>query len=376
MAGDSDIYYNRIDQFVVRNERRWNRWWWMVIVAVGLLVAAAIYVRPEGGYVGAGVSYEQLARNPFDFSTGNRLAFRIMTPLISYLIGLPGKLFIITNLIITVIFIGIVYDYFRKTAPRPGDAFMAAVVLTFSTAILVNVGQSGWCDVLTYLAVFGMWRWRRNVWLYALFFILAVFNHERVLFLLPWLVLVRIQGSDRKFRAAVVTTAVIVVGLALYFLFRRHISGEAPPVYTLAYYFQPMLKHPLGWLAKPLAYLWLGLLTVFKLLWIVPVMAWYGLRKEGRKREALMLILPMVLASFQLIIAWDTTRMFTLGFMTIILALDYLFKSDRVNIRKWLPGLIILTLFIPQLYTASNIAVIMPSTPVNLLRMLIGGGGW
>ncbi len=368
--------YQRIDNFVVRSERLMSRPALVVAVAVGLLTLGAIYVRPEANYVRTGIWFEQLANNPFDFSRDNMIAFRILTPLISYLVGLTGKLFIITNLIFAAIFIGMIYEYFRKTAPRPGDAFVAATVLTFSSVVLVTIGYSGWCDILSYLAIFAMWRWKRNIWLFTFFFAVALFNHEGIMFLFPWLLILRLRETRWEFKAALVTLVGMGLVIAFYILFRGWVAADRHVSLTLGYYLQPLIDDPLHWMRRPLPYYCLGLFTVFKVLWIIPLTACYLLWKEGRKRESVFMAMPVVLASFQLIIAWDSTRMFTLGFMTMVLALEYLFKTDRVDLRKWVLGLVAFNLFVPQLYTAGSVIEIMQSTPMNLLRMFIDGKPW
>jgi hypothetical protein len=368
--------YQNIDNFVTGSERRLSRPIFTLGVAIGLLMLGAIYVRPEGNYIFHGVWFEKLANNPFNFSEDNELSFRILTPLISYMVGLRGRLFIITNLIITAIFIGMVYDYFRKTSPRPGDALIASTVLTFSSVVLVTIYYSGFCDILSYLAIFVMWRWRRNIWLFALFFAVALFNHEGILFLFPWFAILRLRETESKFKTLLLTLLGLGIVIALYILFRKWVAAQKHVNLSLDFYFTPLLNDPLYWMRRPVQYYGLGLFTVFKALWIIPLTACYFLWKDGRKREIIFMALPVILASFQLIIAWDTTRMLTLGFITMVLALEYLFKTDKFDFRKWVPGLIVFNLFLPQLYTASSIIEIMRSTPMNLLRMLVEHRPW
>lgn len=368
--------YQKIDNFVLNAEQRLGRRIFILAVAFGLLILAAIYVRPEGNYIFHGVRYEKLATNPFEFSEDNELSFRILTPLISYLIGLRGKLFIITNLIFVIIFIGMVFQYYRKTAPRPGDALIAAFILTFSAVVLETIYMSGFCDILSYVAIFAMWRWRKNIWLFVLFFAVSLFNHENILFLLPWLVIARLKDSDDKFKTLILTLLVIAIIIVFNYFYRQWVSSHRHVNLSPGFYLQPILNDPLHMIRLPMQYYGLGLFTVFKVLWIIPLTAYYYLWKDGRKKEVMFIALPVILASFQLIIAWDTTRMFTLGFMTMVLSLEYLFKTNQFEFRKWVPALVAFNFLVPQISTAGETIELMRSTPMNLLRMWVENKPW
>ena len=368
--------FDRTDNYITRVELRLGPYGTAGVIALVLLLAAAIYVRPEGNYTQAGVWYEQMTNNPFDFSQNNAMGYRILTPMISYIIGLRGKLFMVTNAFIALIFIGFVYRHFRKLYSRPADAFFAAAILTFSSVVLVMIGYSGFCDILTYAAIFAMWHWRKNIYLYSLFFAVGVFNHEGMLFLLPWLIAIRCTEKKHFVSDLIQTVVGLAIVLTFYLFFRQWVVSQREVSLSLSFYLQPLLDDPLHWMRTPVQFYGLGLFTVFKALWIIPVAAGYLLWKEGRRRELWLMVLPIILASVQLVIAYDSTRMFTLGFMTMVLALEYLFATREFEFRRWLPGLFIINLFIPQLYTAANIIQIMRSTPMNLLRMWLEHMPW
>lgn len=368
--------YDRIDNLVIRAETRLGKYGFNLAIAIGLLILAAIYVRPEGNYTGAGTWFQRLAENPFDFSRDNINAFRILTPLLSYLVGLKGRLFMVTNLVIAAIFIGMVYRHFRTNSPRPADALFAAAIMTFSSVVLVMLGYSGFCDILSYLAIFAMWHWRKNIWLFMLFFAVGLFNHENIMFLLPWLIAIRMPGIDSKLRTVLATLLAMGIVIVLYMFFRNWVAAQGPVGLSLSFYLQPLLDDPLRWMRRPVQFYGLGLFTVFKILWIIPVMACYLSWQEGLKRKSILIAMPVALASLQLVIAFDTTRLFTLGFMSMVLALDYFFKSNTGWFRKWLPGLLVANFFVPQMYTAYDIVQLMRSTPMHLLRMLLENKPW
>lgn len=370
------LNYDKIDNLVISAEARLGKFGFNIVVSFGLLILAAIYVRPECHYAGAGILFEQLANNPFDFSKDNMLAFRILTPLLSYLVGLKGKLFMITNAMIAVIFIGMVYRHFRTNSPRAADAFFAAAIMTFSSVVLVLMWNSGWCDILSYLAIFAMWKWRKNIWLFTLFFAVGLFNHENIMFLLPWLVAVRLAKVDFKPKNVLVTLLSVGVVIALFMVFRNWVSAQRTVGLSLSFYMQPLLDDPIYFMRRPVQFYGLGLFSVFKILWIIPVVGCYLSWKEGLRRKSILMAMPVALASCQLVIAFDTTRMFTLGFMSMVLALEYFFKTNTSWFRKWLPGLLVANLFVPQLYTAADIIQTMRSTPMNLLRMWVDDKPW
>ncbi len=370
------MIYDKFNDFLLRLENRLGTYLSTSCIAFVLLALAAIYVRPELNYTHAGLWFEQLANNPFEISKDNYIAYRILTPLISYFIGLRGKLFMVTNAIFIFIFINLVYRHFRALYSRPADAFFAAAIMTFSSVVLVTIGYSGFCDILSYVAIFAMWHWRRNIFLYTLFFAAGVFNHENILFLLPWLILIRYSDEESRIKTTVLTVIGLVIVLAGYQIFRGWVASHRDVGLSLSYYVQPLLEDPLHWMRVPVQYYGLGLFTVFKAFWIIPVIACYLLWKEHRKWDIFMTILPVLLASTQLVIAYDTTRMFTLGFMTVVLSLEYLFRTDNREFRKWLPALFVINLFIPQLYTASSVIQNVRSTPMNLLRMWLENKPW
>ena len=370
------MLYDKIDVFMVRFEGRLGKIWTGVVLAFILLILAAIYVRPECNYVGAGVSFEKLANNPFNYSETNIYAFRIMTPLISYLIGLRGKLFMVTNAIFALIFIFMVFSHFRKLYSRPADALFAAGIMTFSSVILVMLFNSGWCDILTYLAIFAMWHWRRNFWLFTLFFAVGLFNHDSVMFLLPWLIAIRLTGGNKKVTILLLTLLSMGLVMALYFIYRNWVTSQMGVTLSMSYYLQPLLKDPLYWMSEKVPYYPLGWFTAFKILWVIPIAGCYLAWKEGQKWQSVLMAMPVVLAAAQLVIAIDTTRMFTLGFMSMILALEYFYSSNEDRLRKYLPALFAMNFIVPQMYTAGFKIQLMPSTPMNLLRMWLDNKPW
>ena len=370
------MIYDWLNSFVDRGEQKFGKLPWIIIVSLVLMMAAAVYVRPGTDYVGHGAYFEALSQHPFGPYDNNKLGYRIMTPLISFLVGLRGKPFILTNLFFAVVTIGVVFAYFRKYGKQAGDAMVAATCITFSTVILVTIYYAGFCDALTYLIIFLMWWSRSKPFLFYPLIIIGLFNHESIAFILPWFAYMRWRESPRK--GIFIIESIIGYGLVLaaYFLFRNWISSQLSIGFSAGYYFTPLVDDPLHWIRRAYTHYGLGLFSVFKLLWVFPIVAGISMWRNGQRDQALAMLILMACTMSQLLIAYDTTRMLTVGFLVLIVALEYLFKTNPYNFRNWAVWVILLNLAVPQLFTAAKIIEIMRSTPVNLLKMVIENKPW
>jgi hypothetical protein len=366
--------YQCLNRLVTAGEARFGRWGWSLLVVLLLMLAAAVYVRPGTNYYGHGVYFEALSRNPLDLRNGNVLGYRILTPLLAYLVGLRGRSFILLNLVFAAVTIGAVYRYFRTRAKLPGDALFGAMCLTFSSVVLITIYYAGFCDAFTYLSVFIMWRWRHRPLVMYPFLLLGVLNHEGILFVVPWFVYLKLTESPRKMATVAELAVGLGVVLVIFVMFRRWLSlGRDAGMFAGAY-LTPLLKDPMVMIQQAHQYYWLGFFGVFKALWLIPVVAAVGMWKGGRKKEVYGMIILTICTAAQLLIAYDTTRMLTLGFMVIIISLEYLFVSGSSEFRRWAPWVFIFNLFVPQLFTAARVIEIMHSLPSNLLRMLLEKG--
>lgn len=370
------MIYDKVNRLLVRSETKYGRLTVAIIIAVLLFLAASTYVRPGTNYVGHGASFEALTKNPLDLRNNNAIGYRIMTPLISYAIGLRGRPFIILNLLFAAILIALVYDYFRRRHDAPADALIGATTITFSAVILVTIYYSGFCDALTYLIIFAMWRWKEKSWLFYTLFLVGLFNHESVAFLTPWFIFEKLRVSKRK----QITVIELIIGLAvvfsLFFGIRQWLAQGQQIGMDMRFYLSPLKENPLFWINHAFPYQAIGFFTVFKAFWVFPFLAAYAMYKNKDKTLLAGMIILTGCAFSQLLIAYDSTRMLTLGFMVMILGLEYLFVNDTYQIRKWAFPVILFNLFIPQLFTAAKIIEWMQSTPINLIRMVLEQKPW
>lgn len=359
--------YNWLDGLVTRGEARYGRWLFSAIVSALFILPAAIYVRPATRCVVHGAMYASMAKDPFNFATDNPLAFRVLTPLISYLLGLRGDLIIITNLLLAALLLAAVYLYFRAHAPRPADALVAVAILTFSLVTLTTIYYGGYTDSATYLIIFLMWRMRRRRLVFYLLFLLGLLNHESVLFLVPWFAYLssKVSGSKKK----LFVDLIIGFGLTIvaYGLFREWIASHRAVGFSVDYYLKPLLHDPLVWLRKSYSFQGLGLFTVFKVLWVFPVMAAVSLWRREERAEVFSMGLLLACSLSQLVVAFDSSRMLTLGFMVMVIALRHLFLVNPYRFREIVGWVFLANLAVPQLYTARNIIEVMRSLPGDLI---------
>ncbi|MCK4372034.1 MAG: hypothetical protein KAW61_02755 [candidate division Zixibacteria bacterium] len=367
----SGLSYTRLDNALLNHEQRRGRLVWTIQISALLVVAACLYTRVDVGCAYLGGHYARLAADPFAFDADNPVSYRILTPLISYLLGLrQGCMINLTNLIMAGLLIGWVYATFRKVAARPGDAFLAAVTITCSLAVLTSIYCGGYTDVSTYLVIFLMWRYRDRRILFHVLFLLGLFNRESIAFLIPWFILISLQDARKKSLRILELALGFIATLSLYYLFRLWVSSQQDVIYSLDYYIRPFLEDPIGRIRHTAPYHGLGLFSVFTLLWVFPVMAAIAWWKERAHYELLGLILLVFCPYMQLFIADDTSRLFTLGFMIMIVALHKLLTTASTHFRKYAFWLILLNLFVPQLYTAGDTVEVFQSASTYLFNLV------
>lgn len=363
------MYYERLDKIILKGENKFGRWLWTAMVSVFLMLAAALYVRPALHTVEMGTKFAQLSKNPFATNVENIIGFRILTPLISYLIGLRGELIIVTNLIFAALLIGLVYQYFRHHSPHSGDSFIAAAAITFSLVTLTTIYYGGYCDSSTYLIIFLMWWQRSRRIVFYILFLLGLLNHESVGFLTPWLAYISLKEFPSKRRG--IFDLIIGFGLAfgIYFLYRKWISSRIEIFLSISFYLKPLLKDPLHHLRYSHPYHFLGFFTVFKALWIFPIIAIISLWLKGKRDQVFSIVLLICCAWLQMVVAFDSSRMLTLCFMVMIISLTHLFNVNPLRFRVWAGLAILINFFVPQLFTAAKIVEVMQSTILGIIKL-------
>jgi len=189
----------------------------------------------------------------------NVVGFRILTPLISWAVGLRGDLLLVTNLIFAAVLLGMSYRYFATRCAHPGDALFAALTLAYSLVTLTTVHYGGYTDSLTYVLLLAMWWGRHHRVLFHLCFLLGLLNRESVAFLVPWFAYLTLREVRPWWRAALDLTVGFGAAFGLYALFRAWISQGQQIKYTTGFYLAPLAADPLHWVRKSLGYCgWAG----------------------------------------------------------------------------------------------------------------------
>jgi hypothetical protein len=366
----SGLSYDWLDEALVRSEAKRGRLYWMMKLSFLMVLAAGVYAVLSTHCSFLGRYYAELARNPFAFDPENPVGYRLLTPLVSYLVGLRGHGIIVTNLILTGVMLAVVYDYFRNTAPRPGDAFLAVVTMTFSLTVLTSLHCGGYTDIMTYLLIFLMWRYRRKRALFYVLFFLGLTNRESVAFLIPWFVFISFEGAEKKKLVLLDLLMGFSLTLGGYYLYRLWIESHQAVRFSTTYYLDHLWQEPFKHFLDTFKYHSLGLFSVYEVLWVFPLLAVVSWWKERNYTPIVSLLLLIVCAGMQLFVARDTSRLFTLGFMVMPLALEHLFQTDFASFRRWAFWAVLFNLIVPQVYVAGPVVEVWRSLSVYLLSFL------
>ena len=344
----------RIDRFVLYGEDRLGRLPFAALVALGLLGLAAVCVRPGSEPVELGRLYAALSLDPFDFGRPSPVGFRILTPLVSWALGLRGAAIMWTNLGLAALLLGLVFSGFRRRAPQPGDALVAAATLAFSLVTLSTVFSPSYCDPATYLAVLGMWWLReRRVAFFSIFF-LGLLNRESIAFLVPWFAFVELVHTDRRLHSAAIQLGGYGLAFGAYFAFRSWVAGQGEVAFDLAYYLAPLRDDPLHYLRMTAGRQGIGFFSVFGVLWAIPAAGVWAMWRRGDRKSVASLGVLGVVTWAQLVFAFDTSRLLTLGFVGMIVVLEDLYERDEVRFRDWAVWLLLLQWLSPHLRTAQQ----------------------
>jgi hypothetical protein len=336
------------------------------------MALAAVSVRPGSEPVELGRLYADLSLDPLAFDRASPVGFRILTPLLSWALGLRGAAIMWTNLGLATLLLGLVFVGFRRRAPRPGDALLVAASLAFSLVTLSTVFSPSYCDPATYLAVLGLWWLRERRVAFFAVFLLGLLNRESIAFLVPWFAFVELGQSERKARSAAIQLAGYGLVFALYFGFRAFVAARTEVAFDLAYYLGPLRDDPLHYLRMTAGRQAIGWFSVFGWLWAIPGAAIFSMWRRGDRLGVASLLVLGVVTGSQLVFAYDTSRLLTLGFVGMIVAFEDLCEHDALRFRDWLPWLLLLQWVTPHVRTAQQRVWVMDSLPGWLLHEWLG----
>ncbi len=345
----------RLDAALATLERRISLWGAAALVATALLALGALYVRPALEAVSHGVYYAELSRAPL--SPGdNPVAYRILTPLLAWLLGLRGNRILILNLLLAWATLALVYRHYRLRGRGPALALGYAAVLATTMPILFTIHVNGYTDAASYLLLFLLLACGENAWVFGGLVLLSLLNRESVAFVLPFLLLLQARRTGKLWPSV----AASAVALALYLGVRYWLGTRAPDAQSAEFYLAPLLHDPLDWFRKASVAYYTGVFSAFKLLWALPVAALWLAARERRWLDLAVLASAIVGALGQTVIAVDTSRMLCMAFPAVLLGLEALEpRLDEAARAPTLLGLVGANMLVPQLYVAGNAIYVM-----------------
>lgn len=328
------------------------------LCGLSLLLVAMLYGAPAWEVTFHGVTFSEMAKAPLIFSSENWVQYRILSPLLGHLFFLRGNNFLWFMLLIAVLFLGLIYLLSRSKGMSPVESLGIISLMAFSTPVLFLLHFPGYTDLTTYIfIVLMMMHSEKKILCYFLFGI-SLFNHEMILFLVPWLAFLL---SENKFlnKKYFQTLSVLFLASLPYLVFRFYVTSRVDVHYNLSYYFS---SNNIFW---TLEHIWklfpLGFFQAFKLFWLMPLLAIIYFAKQKNNFFLLSFVLIMAGTLLQLLIASDTSRLIGLAFPVILLG-SFAMKEkwgEKFSSRLWL--LVLVNLFIPSCYVGQE--VIVPYAP-------------
>jgi hypothetical protein len=340
----------RLDSILQRLEERLGLWAAAALVALVCMLVGAIYVRPGWEPISLGVDYAALAENPF--SPSNPAGYRILTPLLAFVLGLRGNAIVYVNVLVAWLLLIIIYYQARRTLHGRLLSLALMGMLAFSKPTLFTIHFAGYTDSTTYLLTLLMILAVRYPPLFWFLFLLNLLNREAVAFLWPFFVLLSWQASSTN-RLRWALTVAIGSGLSMgtYLAIRYILSWNMHVQYSSGYYFGPLLRDPLYWLRSTAPSYYVGVFTAFKLFWVVPVIATWYAAKDKDYMTCLLILTLIAGSAAQSILAVDISRLLSLAFPSLLLGVDILRRHiEERQLSTWLLYLVVANFFVPQLY--------------------------
>ena len=361
ISGIIDKAMAALDRGLLALEEKYTLFGTSLVFAFLLMAAAAVYVRPTFFPWYHGIYYSQLAEHPFQAANPN--GYRLLTPLIAYLVGLRGDRIIILNLFVALILLIVVYYHSRRQEYAPSLALAVTMMLALTMPTLFTIYYGGYTDSTSYLLIFLMLVCGRRPVLFWLLFLLGLLNRESVVFLLPFFALWHWQSlkSSRIFIRSIIIGPVATI--ILYLLCRAAINTQTVVGHSGTFYFAPLFKDPFFWLRQVARAYPLGVYSAFKLCWVLPIAAVLLAVREHRYMMVALVLTPVLFSAAQSFIALDTSRMLAMAFPSLLMAVIVLrvrFGDRRLGACVFL--LVLLSVALPQVYVTSNEVMWMRSS--------------
>ncbi len=334
------------------------------MLSIILFCCAGLYVKPNFSLFQFGKYYAKIAADPFHFD-GDIRQFRILTPLIGYVLNLHGKAFIFVPLFISLLFLATLYIYFRRTKMQPISSLGITTMMAFSCPLLLIFYFQGYPDITSNLLILLSFIFiKKPYWI--LFYGLSFFNHESNFFIAPALLLLSI---DKKNIRKDIWRGILLLIIAILpvLCFRYYVSHlNTASHFTNAYF---------GWdniiycIRNNLDTIHIGVFHSYKLFWILPLYCSIMLVSQKRFWECACIILFIIGPLTQTIAAVDINRLMEPAFPAFLLSMQYFyrhcFKPD-FKVILWL--LIIINIFVPEIIVISPFVIPRLILPIYVIQ--------
>ncbi len=356
----------KCNSILISAERILSRYIVGYLLAIIFLSIAHIYVTPAQGPIIHGEGYAWLAQNPFDFARGHELQNRILTPLMAHYVGIrtPFMFMMFINMICA-FFIATAYVACRHEELPPQIAALAAAIFAFSSPVFFQIHYAGYTDITSYALVFLAILTVRRRFLWALFLMLAMLNHERNIFVYPWFIFYYFLRNDRRFLRTAWAGTMMVLSLVPWRLYVQMVASYKAPALSVDHYLDLNWWGTFGSIS---AHLYTGFFQTFKLMWALPA---YAIIIHARRKDfAEIALYCMIVGSafIALFFATDTSRLLSISFPVIWLGFIALAKEwDAPTFYRRVALLFLLNLFVPQYYVGQQREYRFHSLPASWL---------
>ncbi len=340
-------FFQFIDSSCLRLEKKWGLGATSILVGLMLVVLAALLSTPRWDLFYHGKGFSRLSEAPFDFSLESGLRYRILSPLLGYVLFLRGALFKYLMLAFLAAFFALVYFYHRRKGMAASESFGIGALLSLSTLSFFQLFFPGYNDPVSYVLILILLFNPKRKTVVMTCLALLLFNHENTIFLFPFFFLFLLAG-EYSFRKIVSTMTMILPAVIIYFVYRVIINAISEVDFDTSYYFS---RENLRWTWDHVSeYLVVGIFQAFRAGWVFLLLALSINIKQKRYGEIAMLITGFAFVVSQFLIAYDISRLTGLAFPVLLLSMwrvrDYF---GPANFSKVLWLLIAVNLFIPSL---------------------------
>ncbi|MBL0049891.1 MAG: hypothetical protein IPP32_17550 [Bacteroidetes bacterium] len=292
-----------------------------LLVGLLFLGLAMLYAQPLFNSMYHGSVFARMSTAPFDFTQNYALQNRILGPLLGYLLFLRGDLFYLLPLMFTFFFLSAIYYFQRKNDCSPLVALLYVAIIAFSSLVLIPLFSPGYTDPISFFFIFLAFQFaQKSPQKSAIFYALALLNHENCAFLFPALLLYSMSFKTTYFSTLLTYFCALLPLMA----FRMWVASEIEPEYSLAFYFSDENLEACAsvWNKIPA-----GIFFCFKLSWIFPLLGMMYAFKNKEKWLGLSLLSLLLVPLLQYLIAYDITRMMCIAFPAVLLSLQKLQKE-------------------------------------------------